>query len=272
MGGFVYFVEEQRSSITMDRIAELGLAHAFEGMVESSEGLSGGPVDLGRGLFFSAYKRLGKGQRTGFYPEAQIWRRLPQIEGQPPRAIGHWKDDPPTPESLQRTRQLPGLLVTLPNGGDWQIPSVRSLDDTGQLWTCELPRHFDFDETGKLIPGRPQDKFAYLWELTAPLAAKLWGPEADDTEATDDEVALVVIELLKANYLVDVPELVQIDAFLDDGGQSFGMILSAACRKEALLRIIEDVKKNGSPETPTTSNTTDGNVVSRPVTRPAGAT
>lgn len=271
MSGFVYFVEEVRPSIDLERVRELNLGHAFEGSIECSEGLSSGPCELGRGLFFSASKRLGK-HRTGFFPDVQTWRRLPEIEGEPQTALGFWTDDPPTPETLARSRQLRGLLVTLNKGAKWQIPSVRALDPSSQLWSCELPRHFDFDATGKLTPGRPQDDYAYLWDLTAPLALALFETEETTDEATDAMVANVAVELLKANYLVDVPELVQVEAFLDDEGYSFGLILAAACMKDRLMDWVDTVKKNGRDRsTSTISNITAGKVGSVPDTGRAGA-
>ncbi len=259
MAGFVYFVETKHKSLDLDGIRELRLGYAFESTPECSEALGDTPTG-GKGLFFADHERLGK-MRAGYAPEEQTWRDLPDLEGQPRRAIGFWKEHRPTPKDLQRKQTAPGLLVRLGDDEMWQIPTVRKWDEQANEWRCDLPCLYDYDKKGKLCQGQAIEKYRHLWDITAPIASLLFAAETDpDAEVvSDDQAAEVAVELLKANYLVDLPELVVLDAL---GEGSLALIVNAAVMKDRLLEWIDTLqKKSEGPSTPTGSTTVAGKKV-----------
>ena len=259
MSGFVYFVETKQKSLDLDGIRELGLGYAFESSPECSEALGDTPTG-GRGLFFADHERLGE-MRAGYAPDEQSWRDLPNLEGQPRRAIGFWKHRRPTPNDLQRKQTATGLLVRLNDDEMWQIPTVRKWDEQSNEWLCDLPCLYDYDSQGKLCRGQAIEKYRHLWDITAPIASLLFAAETDPEaeEVTDDQAAEAAVELLKANYLVDLPELVVLDVLAKG---SLALIVNAAVMKDRLLEWIDTLqKKSDDPSTSTGSTTVAGKKV-----------
>jgi len=248
MVGFLYEADGARSSIDLDGIAAIGLGYAFENAPECSECLRESPLG-GRGLIFADSKRTG-GKRTGWYPEQQTWRELPEIDGQPRRAIGYWNEAKPTPADLARSTMLPGLLVRLADEQMWQVPTVREYDEGSNEWRCELPCLFDYNGKGELVRGLPLPAHKHLWDVTAPVASILFGAGDDATSVTDQQMCDVAVALLQANYVISLPELVVLGALSDNGLLAF--IVHAATNRPQLLSWIEELqKKSNDPSTAT---------------------
>lgn len=249
MAGFCYFIEGDLKSINLEKIAELGLAYAFDSAPACRESGMQNPSNS-RGLFFADSRRLGD-LAPGYYPDLQEWREMPTVEGRPRLFIGYWNDHKPTPKDLQREKLVDGLMVKLGDGLMWQVPEICEYSELVKEWECRLPSYLDFDMSGKVIKGRPVGDYLRLWDAVAPLASRIMESEAagQESDVTDQELADAVALLLGANYAVTFPELSVLRLLTDTGDMA--LILAAACKKKKLLSWLDVQKKSEYPPTST---------------------
>lgn len=256
MAGFCYFLETQDSSISRETIEEVGLGYAFENSPECSESLAETPTGS-HGVFFADHVRLGEGMRAGYFPDEQEWLVIPATD--PKIAVGYWSKHKPSPEDLMRESPLPGLAVKLADENFWTVPTVRK--PTGQEWHCELPCRLTLNEQGRLVSGTPLSKYQRLWEITEPVAKRMLEADTHKGEPlSDEQAASIAVELLQANYVIDVPELVLLNALATDG--SLGIVCSVAVMKDRLLSWIDTLqKKSNDQQTDTGSISANGGKV-----------
>jgi len=203
----------------------VGLSYAFEDSAAASNPLlAAGPSgEVGTVL---ADKRRLAGQALGYYPSQQTWRQIPQSE----LWVGYYENAQPTPEDLARRKLIPGDLVELADGQQWQIPRVRR-----RIIHSALPARMDLDESGSWVYGGLAAAERELFELVTPWVDLILSAAQQQTDQQSSETASVelsladeldkVVRLVAANYVVSRIELAMLaalsEAVLD------GIILAA---------------------------------------------
>lgn len=254
MAGFIYYVDGDAASVSLERLAELGLGYAFDRKPARCQ-TTNTPTGAGLGLLFADESRLGS-KGIGYWPEQQTWFLLPPVADLPAMALGYFNDAPPTPADLARPTLIPGLTIQLTDGNHWQIPEIRELRD-GE-WHSQLPYAYRCDERGKLVPGDPVKEYAHLWDVTEPIATELYDSSAEKrpSEVSDEDIGDCVGELLRANYYLSNFEIGSLE--LLSAGQ-FELVVMAACKAKQLLEWSQDLEKKTSQAGEIGSATTDGN-------------
>lgn len=255
MAGFLYYAVGE-STVRLERIHKWGLAYALPERLSKRPANANHPSGRS-GVVFCDPTRVNK---TAVDPEAQRWRKMPARDGRPELWLGYWLAEKPTAADLARDEMLPGLRVRLgPEGDWWQIPTVRDYDNEARRWRSELPAMLDYDDQGNLVDGAPLEAYRHLWDLTTPIAEAMLRQDLglDETEPlTDEELGAAALALLRANYRVDVPELVQLGELVR--GQSLGLVVTAACRKGQLLAWLETLEKKSDQPAPIGCDITAG--------------
>jgi len=210
MAGLLYFLPGADRGIKIEQVRKLGLGYAFEDRC-TARGVSGGPGGAA-GVVIADDGRVPP-ERIGYYPGRQRWRPIPKSEVQ----VGMYTDQPPGPEGLARSEQLPGHLVKLGDGGKWRIPvALAPMTEDGQVEpTIALPTLTDIDTAGEWILGGIAPNYEHLW-----LAACKWwnakrGAEVDDGAAKFDGAALLdtALAALASNYRVGKIEVALLGLF-----------------------------------------------------------
>jgi hypothetical protein len=255
--GFLYFRSGDQRTLTREGVAKLNLTYAFPAGIQCVQVNSNSP-SKSQGLVFADPARH-EGKRVGYFPDQQTWRKLPTVEGRPELWVGYWNDAKPGPGDVTRSPMLAAdMVVRLADGNPWRVPKVRQYDGVSGNWECLLPSLYDYDEKGNLFPSKPLAKHAHLWELTHPIAMAMCVTTDGPTGITDEQVQQCAVALLQANYVVDLPELVAIDALAT--GDTFASIVMAACRGQELLSWLDSIqKKSNSPVASNGSSSPAGN-------------
>lgn len=242
MGYFLYFRAGDSRPVAPGDLTEWGLGYLEAKRLAcrpSNLGLYGGPA----GVVFADAARCGD-EAIGV-TEGQIWRKLPDRPGRPELWVGVRADARPKPEELQRSELVPGTRVQLGDGEYWQVPLVRRWDPETERYRNGLPARWDFDGHGRPVRGKPIAKYEHLWDITSRYAtnrlAAEEGEAPPDEAPSDEEIVLAAVQLLQANYAIDLPELVLCEALVD--GISLGLIPLAATDYFALLKHLDERQK-----------------------------
>ena len=141
--------------------------------------------------------------------EEQEWRRVQKDEGI--YWIGYWKNDPPTPETLRRTRLLSGKEIKTRVGG-WTVPTAISFHLVdGETQTIQhLERYVDFNDQGQKVYGDVVEQFEPLHDI-----AMAWLGQGDSF-LSPDEVLEFASQVIGHNYRVAYEELCMLRAFTQD--------------------------------------------------------
>lgn len=263
MSYFLYF-KAGGGKVTRADVEQYGLDYALGESIETREVLAGPDGSAGGWVFCDSYRA---GNRAAAYqPDQQTWRELPHREGRPALWVGYWNDAKPTPASLQRPAMLPGAGVLLADGHQWTVPIVRrAIESDSQLvaYECQLPCYLDYDAEGRVTKGRVLGVHQRLWDLTAPVADAKFG--TGDPLESEQQLYTAVVALLRANYVVDLPELVLLGVLADD--ESLALVVQVSCRYDQLRQWVAaarddnqegDQKKTESTPPPGGSTTSAG--------------
>jgi hypothetical protein len=228
--------------MTPARLQKLGLGYAIAGNLENSGVNTNSPSGRPGNIFADTTRHEGK--RAGYFPDQQSWSKLPQAD----LWVGYWNDAKPGPGDLERPKQLRGIQLMLADGGAWNIPVVRSFDGEANEWRSELPSAWVCDENGNLVPGStPKAIHAHLWDLTAPLADKLFAVASGESVEwpTDGEVGKAVVALLQTNYVIGAGEIAALELI---GGEEAFAVVAGATRYDILYEWMTQKKTNPSTE------------------------
>ena len=155
----------------------------------------------------------------GYYPAQQHWREIRGPAG--PRWIGWTTDDPPRPETLRRTRVVPGYEVELPDGHVWTCPTIRRVGNRPGV-----PTHWGVGVDGQ-FSETVLDECVELWELSgemlqASLGARDWTPA---------QCFAAAVRCLQLNYRVGAHEVTALRILTSD---TFARVFKAAVDGDAL--------------------------------------
>jgi hypothetical protein len=239
MAGFLYYVPTSIKAVKSgglgltdpDEIAELGLGHAFE-TPPVAAGVRGGP-DGGNGTLLGQSASFC-GQRIGYYPDKQTWRKIPKSEVW----LGWYTENLPRPDALRRSEVVPGERVRLGDGNLWLIPLSRSVsDDSEDYSVCSaIPASRMLDDNGNWVRGAPEPRYARLWET----ANRVWDAIIDRVvESTGESSTIEIgeesdacVDALQANYRVGPAEISALGLLTD---QSASAIIKAMVGVPKLL-------------------------------------
>lgn len=254
MAGFLYF-RSTPQNVTREQVAQWGLDYAFGGKIENRQTLANSPSGTAGCVFVDPERHQGK--TIGYFPDQQTWRKMPTVEGRPELWVGYWNDAKPGPGDLVRAKQLKGVPVRLSDGHEWEVPTVRSFDGTEQCWKSELPSAWTCGDDGQLVRGtKPKAIYAYLWDITAPIADKLFSIAAGDggDMPSDAELGRAVVSLLGTNYVIDAVEIAALELIGTDEAYSIVMV---ATRYDTLFEWM-NLKKTADQSTESIVTLCDG--------------
>ncbi|UCG33298.1 MAG: hypothetical protein JSU68_01455 [Phycisphaerales bacterium] len=211
MAGFLYYIpDDQKRTLTQERLREVGFPHANLAAVPGG-GANGGP-DGGVGHIVRLKQPphpAGEQPRLMYMQpsedgseQEQVWREC---------ADGKWwlgweKHRPPTPFDLQRAGTAVGRPVTLLDGHEWIVPVVRNIDGTPAVDTV-----VGISSSGKITCEKPVPPYEKLWGLVGRLVSRA---EENLPGALSDEQAFELLcETLTLNYRVSEWELGHLGIF-----------------------------------------------------------
>jgi hypothetical protein len=208
---FLYYLP---NSAKPDAAAKL--AYAFEG-APIQQSVANGPDQAGAGTILADFTLPGV--LIGYYPERQIWKKIPGMEAW----LGTLKDVPSQkgPEQFARTKKLRGELVALGDGNLWQIPTARAWTESdGSIrWYTALPQARKLDEAGKWTAGDVLAKYASVWDYASKWFDLRMGVTADaagtlDLDFQGENEACVAA--LAVNYRLSDFEVSELDLLNSD--------------------------------------------------------
>ena len=235
MSGLLYYIPNATRAIKVEGLAELGLAHAFEGRLTPRE-VSRGP-DGDRGVVVADPDRLSE-HLLGYWPERQTWRKLPGSTVW----LGSTNAERVEPRDLVRENAVAGHWVTLADGQDWLVPVARGLaDEEDSLsWYSALPSAVTLDDEGNWTRGGVVAKYQQLWQIAcdwwdAVQAAPVEEVEDNANQGTArvrvrfsfDNVCDAALVALGTNYRLARAEVAFLGLFDD------------ACAREVLMAVVD---------------------------------
>lgn len=232
MGQLLYFVEGVEA-VSPELLRQLGLAHAFAaGCAQRRAG--NGPGEQ-TGVVCAA-----ESDQVGYFPQAQVWRRLPAIAAAPATWLGWAIAAPPTPQSLLRKDALDGHLVTLADGQEWLVPIAQRW--TGSGFARAVGARMKLDDQGQWVEGDILPRYLGLWK-----AANAWSDlryqASDDADSslTIAEAADLCAEVLAVNYRLGRSEIGCLQLF--DDRETYRAVLDASIDTPAFLEGMRLLKK-----------------------------
>jgi hypothetical protein len=231
---FLYFIPECVDPPELDKLAQWGLAYAFE--APPAWTLKGGGSGPGGA---SGLLMAGQGTELGYVPARQTWRELPIVDFQLPITqddrktrswLGFWNEKRPGPQTLGRRAMLSGHAVRLADGQEYHIASARKMVTAGGTIgaLCALPHRRDVDGEGRWKKRTLLAEYAELWAIAERfwdfyLGASSGAGAGTETPAADVAAARIDDELLYAwataalavNYRVAAVECAMLELFDD---------------------------------------------------------
>jgi len=277
MAGFLYYIPGGDQSISIERLGELGLGHAFEkaGGVTVSGVRNNGP-DGGAGVIVADPRRVPDA-RVGCYRDQQTWERYAGDY-----CLGFYTKERPGPHDLARPKALGGRPVELADGNPWLVPVVQmwSDDEQDEGFRCALPSRLELDwTTGKWEPTGVAPAYREVldgclrwWDQRQKAlfgAADAQGEDLDDDEVIQAEVEIsfseaadLAVQLLSLNYAIGRAEVSMLGLF---DTERVRQILDAAVDVDFFL---ESLKKKVRASIDEASSSADGPQVGTEPTAP----
>ncbi len=169
-------------------------------------------------------------QLPGYYPDRQDWRELG-----PGVWFGTDRESPPTPDGLERTKQVGGFAHELADGNVWVCPTVRRA-----FFVPCVPCIQDgvFDERRRLtsLTRRVKPEWESLWNRSLVWAAKEFSGEWEPVERW-----AAAATCLAVNYRVGPEEITALGLFDED---AITKLLSAALD----VPFLDDLVESEDPE------------------------
>lgn len=213
----LYFVEGL-TSLGAGKLTEAGLQHAFpSGSSFEARQVAAGPAGL------SGVVVAPTGGRGSYCPDEQEWHEISAAFGRR-RWCGWWKESPPTPESLRREGQLPGVAVRMADGREWLVPRAYEVDEGGLHPT--LPAAMRRLPSGGWVRGDALPAYRELWSVAERIAASF------PASYRYDDIAIV----LGGNYRIG-PDEVGVLGLLDSAGECGAKVVSVFLDLEGLEAI-----------------------------------
>lgn len=217
--GFLYYLPGHKGQAGPDVLQKFNLLHIMDpgdklhccGVHRGIDGQPG--VIVGHALCWDV-------NEVKFSANIQ-WQPFPVSEHQ--AHCGILPAKPPTPESLQRTKMIPGEYLKDDEGRAWMIPIARKMTDDGAV--CMLPTVLDLDEqTGELRRTKVKKRYEKIWNHAVAYVQAMYDAlMAAEDKGADAEVVFTIpdaermtADAIAANYRVSVRELTMIEALTDD--------------------------------------------------------
>lgn len=202
MSVFYYFLPDckiDRNNKRSISLEEFGLAKSLDGCesrithFESTYKINEETVS---GVFlFCAPARPTGPFDIKYNPKQQQWIKLPV--GERFVWIGWDKENPPTPETLERNRVYDGYKIPDASDNQWAIPIARGP-------ACSLPMLIEFDLATEMPIESIDVRFDELWKV----AGEVWDHwNSENTRLSTQRMAVNVLKALQVNYHVGPAEI-----------------------------------------------------------------
>lgn len=263
--GHVYYFCEGLEVVADDSPTMAALRHAFVSTPAKRRAMAG-PGQQG-GVILA-----GDDQRIGYYPDRQKWTRLRGLNGASGVWLGWYLDAPPTPADLTKPARLPGHLVTLADGRQWELPVARRWSDDAFMRT--VPARLTLDDNGQWVPGEVLAEYAGLWSVAeAWMSFKARASEQSGAAMSIAEAVELACTALAVNYRVSRSEVAAL-GLVDDQGQKAVEMLDAVIDWPTFARWVDEQKAAQKktaldPSTPATCAFAPGPADSTHTTGPA---
>ena len=201
---FYYLPQLTYADVTPATIERLGLALPFRDLLAPAKVFQAGIVrrqvhtggpDGGTGVIVAPQPVGGDPIDTGYHRDRQVWAHCGAYWLG--RAAKQIDTRSPSPEVLARPALLPGPLVTLGDGRDWQIPIVRRL---GRF--SALPQRMGFDAAGEFAL-QPLPAYEAAWLAAGEIFDHLFSARS----LPFPKVFALCVEVLALNYRVGPREV-----------------------------------------------------------------
>lgn len=240
---FLYFVPKQITTEVQNvqELHDAGITWIDPGDRFQSVYSANGPGGGGGAVVSVAVNNSTPGPTAIYRPAEQTWRK--HVSGK--FWVGIVTAQPPTPQTLMRSKPLAGTPVKLLDGNEWIIPRCISKRVAGMAGAT-LPMRLDIDDDDQIV-GRPLPRYkpvadecfeffqCYLGEIEYPASEKerdaLFGRQLD-----------LAIKLLSLNYRVGcrLEVLSLLGLFSSD---EWRLPLRAAIEADAIDRAAEEAGK-----------------------------
>lgn len=134
--------------------------------------------------------------------------------------IGTWHDQPPTADSLLRSKTLPGTAVQLLDGTHWTVPVLRSWRDQDAIaFECNLPRIMQqCIQTGTWLITAVVPQYRELWDESLEIGESLMDQiRSGDTASLEwSRVFTFACKVLAVNYRIDASVLSHLQVLQPD--------------------------------------------------------
>lgn len=235
---FVYFLPGRRG-VDQSDLSRLGLDKILDrphGSAAVANTPSGGPG-------FTVVDRSTPITLARIFPDLQIWKAAPKVDGVVPYYVGYHKENKPTPTDLERPRVIDGDLVVDLDGEIWTAPQLREWrvgEDPLSPFSCSptVPRVCDLNEDGDVILGDVVPEYREIWEKSWSVASALWPDHVDTgSKMSDSDAIKFAGDLLGVNYRVSFLELALLKSISPE-------IARDICRAGIDAKGFEDTAKN----------------------------
>lgn len=248
MGQFLYFKPGgTRADAMVKSLRNSPLAGPFGDMLRSpktaDEGLAvneipRGPQDVAGVMVNVGATRMDDAQQPSYDPNHQQWCQLPKSDWW----IGLDDRFRPGEVDLRRPTQIVGYPYVLRDGGEWQCPTLRAVNETtGNAQIC-LPT------TRRLTPSGIErwidPEYQSLWLETMRFVPVLMG----EATCTPDEKFGFACRCLALNYRVSEYEVVFLDLINDvDGDNIWKAALDWPLLQEMIRKLESSSPKDIAP-------------------------
>lgn len=236
---FIYFISG-RAGITNEQIAQAGLADRI-GKHETAV-IGKGPSGE-RGVLLVNTEHIAGYTRSHpftYDKNAQEWFDCKDYW------VGYYRDNKPTPDSLERREKIRGVLVKLYDGNEWLVPIARSFE-TGMT---TMPVVFTLGPNGEPVSEILQEFKEFsadvekLFEWNITLNSK--GPEGikEREDLQDIDFFALACRALTINYRVSPVEVCLLKLITSQNlWDIFNVLLDWASLEEFVKKKEEETKK-----------------------------
>lgn len=277
---FLYYLpRKDRSRLTPGDVESLGLgeiagdclsARHWEHRTARMNVNAAGP-DGSSGCILALLPMNGQTPEIGHYPDRQTWRPIGPPD-QPRYWLGWSTADPPRPETLRRSRLVPGVELELGDGQLWTAPTIRRWNGDSNL-----PQIWGVDPCGRFQEAI-DEAYADWWRLSG----EMWDVCFGRQDWSSAQTFAAAVRCLSLNYRVGPHETTALGLLTSDtyprvfkaavDGEALDEFLASPAGQEFLSSVFgptDDSKKNGPTSAPPDTNSMPGPSAGSPTIGPA---
>jgi hypothetical protein len=249
MSVFLYFFPGSKT-VTREDVAKTFAADALRDAVASNRRFGelcvlntiqhSGPGGLNGTLLVCLPGGMAiEGFLPDYMPALQEWR---QVGG---AWLGWYRDNPPTPENLQRKTMIDGHQVELGDERTWMAPIVRKIGGANQL-----PHAWGCNPAGQMV-RRLMEEYRDYWQL----ACDVWEVFTATRDCLMSDAWGYAVRALSINYRLGPHE---IDALQLLNDENYHDVFKAIVDWQTVESVMEEERKKKASETSEVLSTSHG--------------